>query len=188
MDKKHLSAQIGQRLRYYRLQRQFSLDELAGATGVSKPMLGQIERGNSNPTVSVLWKIAAGLQIPFASFLVNNPSIKIKRAGDQPDFREDDDKFETYNTFASPGIPLETYRIRLLPGCIHHSTPGGMGVLKLLTVHSGTLTIKIGSEEENELYTGDSISFSNDVFQVYQNTADDVCEISMSLFYSSHQI
>lgn len=185
MDKKQISAQIGERLRYHRLQRQLSLDGLATITGVSKPMLGQIERGTSNPTVSVLWKIAAGLQIPFASFLINNPSIKIKRVAEQPDFKEDNGTFETYNTFASPGIPFETYRIRLLPGCSHYSEPGVMGVLKLLTVHSGTLTIKIGSEEVNELNTGDSISYSNDVFQIYQNTTDDVCEINMSIFYSS---
>ncbi len=38
-------------------------------TGVSKPMLGQIERGQSSPTVNILWKIATGMKIPFSSFL-----------------------------------------------------------------------------------------------------------------------
>ncbi|MGE7761476.1 helix-turn-helix domain-containing protein [Peribacillus sp. NPDC097895] len=75
---KNLSIQIGQRLRFYRQRRKLSLDDLAELTGVSKPMLGQIERGSSNPTVAILWKIAAGLQIPFGSFLVRNPSIIVR--------------------------------------------------------------------------------------------------------------
>lgn len=84
MDKNFLSSQIGQQLRFYRQQRQLSLDELSEITGVSKPMLGQIERGASNPTVAVLWKIASGLQVPLASFLMKNPSIKLIREDEQP--------------------------------------------------------------------------------------------------------
>jgi XRE family transcriptional regulator, regulator of sulfur utilization len=188
MDKNVLSTQIGQRLRFHRQQRQLSLEELADLTGVSKPMLGQIERGTSNPTVAILWKIAAGLQIPFASFLITDPSIKIIREDEQIFFKEDNNLFQTYNTFASPGIPLEIYRIRMLPGCKHHSDPTGIGVLKSLTVHSGTLTIKIGEENTNTLTKGDAISFSSDVAQVYQNLTDETCEFNMTIYYSSPHI
>jgi transcriptional regulator with XRE-family HTH domain len=188
MDKNFLSTQIGQRLRYYRQQRQLSLEELAELTGVSKPMLGQIERGTSNPTVAILWKIAAGLQIPFASFLVRDPSIKVLREEEQPFFKEDKDLFQTYNTFVSPGIPLEIYRIRMLPGCKHHSEPTGIGVLKSITVHAGIMSLEIGEENQHTLKKGDAISFSSDVYQVYQNLTEDVCEFNMSIYYSSPHI
>lgn len=188
MNKNFLSIQIGQRLRFYRQQRQLSLEELAELTGVSKPMLGQIERGTSNPTVAILWKIASGLQIPFASFLIRDPSIKILREEEQLFFKEDNDLFETYNTFASPGIPLEIYRIRMLPGCKHLSAPTGIGVLKSITVHSGILSIEIGEENDQTLNTGDAISFSSDVYQVYKNHTEDVCELNMSIYYSSPHI
>jgi XRE family transcriptional regulator, regulator of sulfur utilization len=188
MEKSWLSLQIGQRLRFHRQQRQLSLDELAELTTVSKPMLSQIERGTSNPTVSVLWKIANGLQIPIASFLMKNSSIRIIREHEQPFLKEDHDLFETYNTFASPGVPLEFYRIRMLPGCKHISEPNEIGVLKFITVHSGSLTIKIGHEEAASLKKGDAISFSNDVDQVYQNQTNAFCEFNMCIFYSSPQI
>ncbi len=45
-----LSA-IGERLKSIRVNRNLSLDETSKLTGVSKPMLGQIERGQSVPTV-----------------------------------------------------------------------------------------------------------------------------------------
>ncbi|SIE94010.1 transcriptional regulator [Mycobacteroides abscessus subsp. abscessus] len=60
MDNIHKN--IGENLRNIRRSRGLSLDMAAEATGVSKAMLGQIERGESNPTVTTLWKIASGLQ------------------------------------------------------------------------------------------------------------------------------
>lgn len=47
----------------------WSLDQTATRTGVSKAMLGQIERGESTPTVATLWKIATGLGVPMTALL-----------------------------------------------------------------------------------------------------------------------
>ena len=60
---------IGERLKEIRTNRKLSLDEAARLTEVSKPMLGQIERGQSIPTITTLWKIATGLKVPLSSFL-----------------------------------------------------------------------------------------------------------------------
>ena len=63
------SLNIGKHLKNIRQNRELSLDEAAEMTGVSKPMLGQIERGQSSPTITTLWKIATGLKVPLSSFL-----------------------------------------------------------------------------------------------------------------------
>ena len=60
---------VGKRLKSIRLEKQLSLDEVSKLTDVSKPMLGQIERGQSSPTITTLWKIAVGLKIPLSSLL-----------------------------------------------------------------------------------------------------------------------
>ena len=52
---------IGAKIRQRRQDLEWSLEAAAAATGVSMAMLGQIERGESNPTMGVLWKIATGL-------------------------------------------------------------------------------------------------------------------------------
>ena len=49
---------IGNNLNTYRKSKGYSLDKVADMTGVSKGMLGQIERGETNPSISTLWKIA----------------------------------------------------------------------------------------------------------------------------------
>ncbi len=52
-----MDLKIGEKLKSIRMARTLSLDDTAVLTGVSKPMLGQIERGQSVPTVTTLWKI-----------------------------------------------------------------------------------------------------------------------------------
>ena len=182
MEKDVLSKRIGHRLRLYRQQRQLSLEELALLTGVSKPMLGQIERGTSNPTVATLWKIANGLHVPFTNFISENPSLQLRRAEDQDVFYEDNERFEVYSTFAEQGVPLEVFRVRLLKGCHRVSDPHGQGVIESITVNEGTLYITI-EDESFCLGKGDAISFSADVHHVYENRQESVCEIVMSILY-----
>jgi len=60
---------VGNRLKAIRAQKNLTLDEVAKLTDVSKPMLGQIERGQSTPTITTLSKIATGLKVPVSTFL-----------------------------------------------------------------------------------------------------------------------
>lgn len=184
MKKELISDRIGKRLRHYRQQMNLTLDDLAELTGVSKPMLGQIERGSSNPTVATLWKIASGLQVPLTAFIFENPSLKVLRVEEQHQFREDNKRFEAYNTYAAPGVSLETFRARLHPGCSYQSESHGLGVIESITVFEGTLTIEIGPETST-LSKGDALSFSAETGHRYKNNTDEICEIAVSILYSN---
>lgn len=63
---------VGQNLRKIRNDLGLSLDKTYKLTGVSKPMLGQVERWESSPTISTLWKISSGLKVNFTSLLDDN--------------------------------------------------------------------------------------------------------------------
>ena len=52
---------IAARVRGMRRERELSLDRLAARSGVSKGMLVQIERGETNPSIGTLCKVAAAL-------------------------------------------------------------------------------------------------------------------------------
>lgn len=67
-------SQIANQLKSAQKQR-LSLDATAQLTGVSKAMLGQIERGESSPTIATLWKIASGLEASFSAFFANDPQL-----------------------------------------------------------------------------------------------------------------
>lgn len=60
-------------LKSIRNARKWSLDRAAQATGVSKAMLGQIERGESSPTLATLWKIAEGFETALSTFIEPKP-------------------------------------------------------------------------------------------------------------------
>ena len=59
----YLSKNISVNLKKIRLGKKMSLDDVAEQTGVSKSMLGQIERGDSNPTIGTIGKIVSGLRV-----------------------------------------------------------------------------------------------------------------------------
>ena len=66
-----IDKNIAFNLKRIRKSKNMSLDMLAERTGVSKSMLGQIERGESNPTVSTIGKIVEGLKVPFEQLIYN---------------------------------------------------------------------------------------------------------------------
>ena len=59
----YLSKNLSVNLKKIRLGKKMSLDDVAEQTGVSKSMLGQIERGDSNPTIGTIGKIVSGLRV-----------------------------------------------------------------------------------------------------------------------------
>lgn len=65
----HITEVVKENLKLIRHTKGFSLDKLASRCGVSRAMLSQIEQGKSVPTISVLWKIANGLNVPFSELL-----------------------------------------------------------------------------------------------------------------------
>lgn len=70
-DGRSFAQSIAMNLKTRRKQKRLSLDKVAQLTGVSKAMLGQIERQESSPTIATLWKIATGLEVSFSSFLLH---------------------------------------------------------------------------------------------------------------------
>ena len=62
-----LAAHIAATVKQLRRERGWSLSRAAEATGVSKAMLGQIERGESSPTIATLWRMASGFRVSFSS-------------------------------------------------------------------------------------------------------------------------
>ena len=64
-----LTLLVAENLKRIREEKRLSLDKLAELTGVSKSMLGQIEHGESSPTVATVWKISNGLKVSFTTLL-----------------------------------------------------------------------------------------------------------------------
>lgn len=144
-----LAENISCTLRTLRSQRGWSLDVASQKTGVSKAMLGQIERGESSPTIATLWKIASGFDVSFSSFVEDTQSNQaelIHRKQNLKQMHKQDDKIRVMPIFAyDKRLDFEVFIIELLPGCEHLSPPHQPGVVEHIIVASGEIEVLINS-------------------------------------------
>ena len=108
---------IANNIKSIRESKKLTLDAAAKQTGVSRSMLAQIEKGDVNPTISVLWKIANGYKVSFTTLLENRVQIPLMiRAKDVSPLIEDEGKYLNYPAFPFQEDKLfETYRIQIEP-------------------------------------------------------------------------
>lgn len=165
-----LARRVARNLRDKRKLRGMSLDELASASGVSRAALSQIETQKSNPSLSVLWKIAVGLQIPFAELLGDaGPSVNILRRADAQVLRSADGRLESRPvTPAGFSRELEVYELRLASRSTHTSEAHAAGTQELIIVLAGQLRMHVGPDKF-DLGPGDSLAFPADRPHAYEN-------------------
>src|SRR4051794_22897791 len=112
-------AAIGPRIRALRESSDLSLRDLAARSGVSAPMLSQVERGETSPTLTVAARIAAGLELRLSQLLRldEGGSVTIVRASQRQrgGNARRGHRFEVL-TAAQPGQRAELSRHTLAPG------------------------------------------------------------------------
>ena len=57
------NIELGMRVRYLREQKKMTLEDLAFESNMNKNYLSDLERGNRNPTVKILTRIAEALEV-----------------------------------------------------------------------------------------------------------------------------
>lgn len=142
---------VGQALATLRQAQALSLDGLSRRAGVSKSMLSQIERGQANPTVAVVWRLAHALQVPLATLLDQGaavpavPAITTVAGHETPTLRGPDPGCELriLGPIDSAG-QFEWYELALGPGAQLASQAHEPGTREHLSVLDGTLALEVG--------------------------------------------
>lgn len=167
-----------------REQKKLTLDGAAEATGVSRSMLAQIEKGDVNPTISVLWKIANGYKVSFTSLVEQGEDrVTVLRQKDVEPLAEDDGRYLNYPIFSFDEKTLfETYCIVIEPSGSLSAQPHLNGAEEYITVFSGQVEIAVG-DECFRLSKGDSIRFAANVPHGYRNIGAGRAELSMLIYY-----
>lgn len=180
----NINLALAKNLKAIREQKKLSLDKVADLTGVSKTMLGQIERGESNPTVNTVWKIANGLKISFTA-LIYDPlpdTVVVSRSEVQP-LAEDHGKFRIYPYFPfEDGRRFEVYTLEIDRGGYLSSEPHTEGTEEFITVFEGQMTIRF-NQEEFTVESGGCIRFKADRPHGYHNSGTDLVRASMVIYY-----
>ncbi|MEO6845653.1 MAG: XRE family transcriptional regulator [Chthoniobacterales bacterium] len=187
LDAKKLVPSLGKAIGSHRAQQKLSLDDLAKMSGVSKGMLSQIEQGKTNPTVAVLYRIAAGLHVEPMQLLPATPfTPRVWRT-----IRGNDERCLFP---ASPGCSIRTlspfdlekqiefYELIFQPKAELISDPHYRGTEEILTVASGSLTLRSG-EKETELHKGDSGHYAADLPHSITNTGKILATAFLLVWY-----
>lgn len=178
-----LTSVIGYNLARIRKKKGLSLDKLAESSGVSKAMIGQIERGESNPTVNTLWRIATGLHVSFSELLTEEKSaVELVRFSELHAF-SDSDGITVYPLFAfDQDKRIEIFTITLAPNCCHLSDPHDEGSEEYLIISEGTLELVVGAENY-KLGPGDAVRYRADKPHIYRNDTDEVVRFHNIIYY-----
>lgn len=173
-DTAELAASIGRNLRRLRTRHGYSLERLASASGVSRAMLGQIELGKSVPTISLLWKVARALDVPFSALNIDSPpSSTVVLPGDKAKvLRSADGSFSSRALFPYDGErSVEFYEMEIAPYAEEKADAHTPGTIENLIVTEGELEI-IAAGESHRLKAKDALIFQADVPHTYRNPGD----------------
>ena len=166
---------IGPRIRALREAMDLSLRDLAERSGVSAPMLSQVERGETSPTLAIAGRIASGLELTLSQLLRldegGTVSIVRRRERRPGGSRARGHAYEVL-TPALPGQRAELSRHTLAPGAATGG-PGDPpmhepGSRETALVEEGRVVL-ICDGERHELDAGDTVTFDADLPHHFEN-------------------
>jgi transcriptional regulator with XRE-family HTH domain len=172
---------VGSRVRALRESLDFSLRDLAERSGVSAPMLSQVERGETSPTLAVAGRIAAGLDLSLSQLLRldEDGHVVVVRRGAGRKRRRGGHRVEEL-TPPLPGQRADVSRHRLEPGAATGGTADPPihepGSRETAVVLDGTVTLVVEGERR-ELRTGDSVTFDADLAHHFSNDGEAPAEL-----------
>lgn len=182
----YLNQNISMNLRRIRLAKGYSLDMVAEQTGVSKSMLGQIERGEANPTIGILGKIVSGLRVELTD-LVETPKEQVYPVRKEwlVPTKEAADKYKVFNYFPYEKTRnFELYTMEIAAGETYYSGAHGENTREYVIVQKGQMTLKLG-KQEYIVGEGDAIRFETDKEHMYCNSGQELLQIVCVFYYAA---
>ena len=171
---------IGPRVRALREAMDLSLRDLAERSGVSAPMLSQVERGETSPTLQIAGRIAHGLELRLSQLLRLDESgtVSIVRASERRQGGRPGAGGHTFEVLTPPlpGQRAELSRHVLAPGAATGG-PGDPpmhepGAREVALVERGTVVLDI-DHERFPLSEGDCVTFDADLPHHFENPTDE---------------
>ena len=174
------NTRVGTRIRALREAMDLSLRDLAERSGVSAPMLSQVERSETSPTLAVAERIASGLGLTLSQLLRldEDGHVVVTRAGERRARRRRGHRTEEL-TPPLPGQRADVSMHVLEPGAAT-GKPGDPplhepGARETAVVISGAVTLLI-DDERHDLGAGDTVTFDADLPHHFENPTGEPAE------------
>ena len=159
-----LNRAVAENIKRIRKTKKLSMERTAALAGVSRSMLGQIERGEANPSVAIIGKLAKALKVPAEILLENDgfESLQVARELDTKPTRLDGGKAVLRPSFPYDDVTRqESFFLDLYISAKYRPEPSVPGCICHLTVLSGTVSLE-AEGETFQLLERDAIRFAAD--------------------------
>jgi len=171
--------QVGKKLNQLRKERQFTLKQLAEATGLSAAYLSKIENDHSSPTLENMQKICEVLQVTLAEFVTVDKKADFQRLlkmGDRP---------KIYTTGSGVVYRLlynQSPKIKIICSTIQadnykEETSWGHHDIELGLVAEGSMVVSFENDENVVITPGDLICIMPHEVHRYKKVGEDPCTV-----------
>lgn len=175
---------IAENLRRLRTDRNLSLGALSGLCSVSKVMLSQIEKGETNPTINTIWKIANGLKVPYTALLEQqiHPAAVLTRESLVAQYG-DDIHYRIYCYYTNqPDRNFELFQLELDAGHSYKSIGHREKAQEYIMVFEGCLKLTT-NDQTYTLHKNDAINFDASSEHIYTACESQMLKAAIINFY-----
>lgn len=172
-----LPERLRAQLKAQRHRRELSLEALAAASGVSRSMISDIERGTKIPTVLVLARLATALGVTVARLLGEDQPerVVVRRAAEQPVITDAGGWERRILSPTLPGVEFEFIRTTIPAGVVLGSfTAHAAGSREYVAVETGELLVTVDGVR-HRLAAGDALYYAGDAVHEFANPGTTQC-------------
>lgn len=142
-----VSGQLGRTVQRLRKAYNLSLSDLSEQSGVAKSIISQIERNETNPTLSTIWRLSQALDVSIERVLQgaeDEPFIEKSSRGDTPILVSEDGKCKLAIIGWIKTVEwLQWYEFSADPGGVLESEAHQRGSIECLSVREGELEVEV---------------------------------------------
>jgi transcriptional regulator with XRE-family HTH domain len=183
MSDDRLSASIAATLHAARLARDLTASALAERSGVSRAMIGKIERGEAQPTAALLGRLSGALGMTLSELVARaeGDERRLVRAEDQPIWIDPGTGYVRRAVSPPSGAPLELVEVELPAGAeVELPASSYTFIHQQIWMLDGHLRFREG-DTVHELDTGDCLQLGAPASCAFVNPTAKTCRYLVAL-------
>ena len=178
-----LSTALAATTQAARRDRGLSAGALAERSGVSRAMIGKIERGEAQPTAALLGRLSAALGLTLSELVARaeGDDRRLVRAAEQPVWTDPESGYRRRAVSPAPGGSLELVEVELPAGAeVSYPADTYAFISQQIWVLEGRLRFREGTVT-HELDAGDCLALGPPADCTFQNPTDTPCRYLVAL-------
>lgn len=178
-----LTASLAATLHAARLDRELSVSALAERSGVSRTMIGKVERGEAQPTAALLGRLSGALGMTLSELVARaeGGGGRLVRAADQPTWTDPDTGYRRRAVSPATGRPIELVEVELPSGAqVSYPADAYAFIHQQIWVLDGRLRFREGGTD-HDLDAGDCLQLGPPAPCTFVNPTGESCRYLVAL-------